>query len=130
MSGVKEGLYYTKKHEWLKPEEGGQASIGITDYAQNSLGDIVYVDASPIDTEFDAEESIGAIESVKAAEDIYAPVAGQVTEVNEELKDAPEKINQEPYSAWILKIKGYDEGELSNLMDSKAYESYLAGLEE
>ena len=129
MSEIKEGLYYTEKHEWLKPETDGLASVGITDFAQKSLGDIVYIDASPVGTSFEADEGIGAIESVKAAEDIYAPLSGTVAEVHEELKDAPEKLNQEPYSAWILKIRDYDEGALSNLMDSKAYESYLAGLE-
>ena len=127
MAEVRDDCRYTEKHEWAR-EEGGLLLVGISDFAQDSLGDIVYVDVQPVDTELDAQESFGAIESVKAAEDLYAPVQGVVAEINEDVAAAPEKINGNAYESWIVKFKNYDSAGLSNLMDAAAYKDYLASL--
>ncbi|HHU29022.1 TPA: glycine cleavage system protein GcvH [bacterium] len=121
MSKVVEGLYYAKTHEWLKVE-GDVALIGITDYAQDSLGDVVFVDLPSVGDSFDKEDSFGAVESVKAASDLMMPVGGEVIEVNEELNDAPELLNEDPYANFIIKIKVNDLDELNDLLDAKAYE--------
>lgn len=121
MSKVVEGLYYAKTHEWLKVE-GDVALIGITDYAQDSLGDVVFVDLPSVGDSFDKEDSFGAVESVKAASDLMMPVGGEVIEVNEELNDAPELLNEDPYANFIIKIKVNDLDELKDLLDAKAYE--------
>ena len=121
MAKVIEGLYYSESHEYVKVE-GGYGYIGITDYAQNALGNIVYVDMPEVDDEIEAGEEFGAVESVKAASDLNAPVSGKVVEVNEALEDAPELINQDAYANWIIKVELADASELDNLMDAKAYE--------
>lgn len=121
---IVEGLYYTKDHEWLKVE-GDEATIGLSDFAQDQLGDIVYVELPEVDDEFDKEEAFAAVESVKAAADVYMPVDGRVIDVNEELLDDPELINQDPYEAWIVKIELTDKSQLDELMDSKEYEKFL-----
>lgn len=113
MSKVVEGLYYAKTHEWLKVE-GDVALIGITDYAQDSLGDVVFVDLPSVGDSFDKEDSFGAVESVKAASDLMMPVGGEVIEVNEELNDAPELLNEDPYANFIIKIKVNDLDELKD----------------
>lgn len=123
MAKVIEGLYYSESHEYVKVENG-YGYIGITDYAQNALGNVVYVDMPDVDDDIEAGEEFGAVESVKAASDLVAPVSGTVVEVNDKLEDSPELINQDAYANWIIKVELSDEGELDNLMDAKAYEEF------
>ena len=123
MAKVIEGLYYSESHEYVKVENG-YGYIGITDYAQNALGNVVYVDMPDVDDDIEAGEEFGAVESVKAASDLVAPVSGTVVEVNDKLEDSPEQINQDAYANWIIKVELSDEGELDNLMDAKAYEEF------
>ena len=125
MSKVIEGLYYSESHEFVRVE-GEYGFIGITDYAQNALGNVVYVDMPDVDDEVTAGEEFGAVESVKAASDLMSPVSGTVVEVNEALEDQPELINQDAYENWIIKVEMSDKSELDNLMDAKAYEEYCA----
>lgn len=123
MAKVIEGLYYSESHEYVKIE-GEYGYIGITDYAQNALGNVVYVDMPDVDDEIEAGEEFGAVESVKAASDLIAPVSGTVVEVNENLEDKPELINQDAYTNWIIKVKLSDNSELDKLMDAKTYEEF------
>ena len=126
---VKEGLYYTKEHEWVQVLEDGNVLVGISDYAQKELGDVAYVELPEAGKEVKQFEVLCEIESVKAVSEVYAPVSGEVVEVNDKLEDAPEKINEEPYEAWIAKIKPENlEEELKNLMDAEAYAKYLENL--
>lgn len=125
MAKVIEGLYYSESHEYVKVE-GDEAYVGITDYAQESLGNIVYVDMPEVDDEFAAEDDFGAVESVKAASDLVSPVSGTVVEVNEALEDQPELINQDAFGNWIMKVKLSDKSELDSLMDAKAYGEFCA----
>lgn len=115
---------YTKEHEWIKVE-GSSATIGITDHAQDSLGDIVFVELPKPGADVTAHKSFGTVESVKAVSELYAPVSGTVTEVNEELAAAPEKINSDAHGAWMIKITLKDASEANALMDSVAYEKYV-----
>ena len=123
MAKVIEGLYYSESHEFVKVE-GDFAFIGITDYAQHALGNVVYVDLPEVDDEVTAGEEFGAVESVKAASDIIAPVSGTIVEVNEALDDQPELLNQDAYENWIIKVELSDKSDLDNLMDAKAYEAF------
>ena len=116
-----EGLYYSESHEFVKVE-GEYGYIGITDYAQNALGNVVYVDMPEVDDDITAGEEFGAVESVKAASDLNAPVSGTVVEVNTALEDTPELINQDAFANWIIKVKLSDPSELESLMDAKANE--------
>ncbi|HET7207972.1 MAG TPA: glycine cleavage system protein GcvH [Terriglobales bacterium] len=116
---------YTKEHEWIKAD-GNTASIGITDYAQQSLGDIVFVELPKPGSEITAGKSFGSVESVKAVSDLYAPASGTVTEVNSELATAPEKINKEANGCWMIKISLKNPGELSSLMSASDYEKFIA----
>jgi glycine cleavage system H protein len=119
---VPEELQYTRSHEWVRTE-GDTATVGITDYAQDELGDIVFVELPEEGATFGAGDSFGAVESVKAVSDIYAPVGGEVIEVNEALNDSPEKINDDPYGdGWIIKLRVSDEGDLLSASD---YEQFL-----
>lgn len=120
MSKVIEGLYYAESHEYVKVD-GDYAYIGITDYAQHALGNIVYVDMPEVDDEVEADEDFGAVESVKAASDLISPVSGTVVEINEALEDNPELINKDAFANWIIKISLSDKSELENLMDAAAY---------
>lgn len=120
MATVMEGLYYAESHEYVKVE-GEFGYVGITDYAQHEMGNVVYVDMPEVDDEVTAGEEFGAVESVKAASDLLSPVSGTVVEVNEELEDQPEKINEDAFGNWIIKVKLSDPSELDNLMDAKAY---------
>jgi len=129
MSQILEDLKYTKSHEWIKID-GGLAIIGITDFAQHSLGDVVYLDIKNVDEKVEAGESLGTIESVKAAEDIYAPISGVIAEKNEEVIQSPEKINHEPYGSWILKIKDFNKEDLNRLLSAKEYKEYVDSLEQ
>ncbi|MBQ3700451.1 MAG: glycine cleavage system protein GcvH [Prevotella sp.] len=123
MAKVLEGLYYSESHEYVKVE-GDFGYIGISDYAQHALGNVVYVDMPEVDDEVTAGEEFGAVESVKAASDLISPVTGVVVEVNEALDDQPELINSDAYANWIIKVTLSDPSELGNLMDAKAYEAF------
>jgi glycine cleavage system H protein len=116
---------YTKEHEWLK-SDGKTASIGVTSYAQDSLGDIVFVDLPKVGTELAAGKTFGSVESVKAVSDLYAPASGTVTEVNGELATAPEKINKDAHSAWMIKIVLKNPGDLNSLLAAADYEKFVA----
>ncbi|MBQ8071026.1 MAG: glycine cleavage system protein GcvH [Bacteroidales bacterium] len=120
MSKVLEGLLYSESHEWVKVD-GDVAVIGVSDFAQEEMGDITYVDLPDVDDEFEKGEEFGALESVKAASDLYCPVSGTVIEVNEALDDEPEKINEDAFGSWIIKVRMSDPGELEGLLDAAAY---------
>lgn len=125
---VLDELKYSKEHEWIKID-GTRATIGITDYAQNSLGEIVFVELPETGSQLEEGDVLGVVESVKAASDVYSPLAGRVLEINEDLVDDPGRINQDPYGSWmaVLEISGTDA--LDSLMDASAYEAYCAGEE-
>lgn len=123
MAKVIEGLYYSESHEFVKVE-GDFAYIGITDYAQHALGNVVYVDLPEVDDEVEAGEEFGAVESVKAASDIIAPVSGVIIEVNEALDDEPELLNKDAFENWIIKVEMSDKTELDSLMDAAAYAEF------
>ncbi len=119
-------LKYTKSHEWVHAESDGTITVGITEHAQDLLGDLVFIDLPEIGKELAAEQEAAVVESVKAAADVYAPVAGTVTEVNEELADAPELVNQNAYASWLFKMKPGNCGDLDALLDAAAYISISA----
>ncbi|MBE6215120.1 MAG: glycine cleavage system protein GcvH [Bacteroidales bacterium] len=121
MSKVIEGLLYSESHEWVKVEDG-IAIIGITDFAQHEMGDLSYVDMPEVDDELSKGEEFGAVESVKAASDLFSPVSGTVVEVNEALEDSPELLNEDAFANWIIKVQMSDEAELEELMDAAAYQ--------
>lgn len=123
MAKTIEGLFYSESHEWVKVD-GETAIIGISDHAQQAMGNIVYVDMPEEEDEVTANEDFGAVESVKAASDLISPVSGVVVEVNEALADAPELLNKDAYENWIIKVKMDDPEELKNLMDAAAYEKF------
>ena len=116
---------YTKEHEWIKAD-GGNATIGITNYAQETLGDIVFVDLPKVGTEITAGKTFGTVESVKAVSDLFAPTTGTVTEVNGELTTAPEKVNKDAHGAWMIKIALRNPGELNSLLSASDYEKFVA----
>ena len=122
MSEIPADLKYTASHEWVRLEDDGRITIGITDHAQQALGDLVFVELPETESEVDAGDACAVVESVKAASDIYAPVAGKVTEVNELLIDTPEKINEDPYvDGWIFRMEIDDPAALDDLLDASAY---------
>lgn len=124
MANVPEDLHYSKDHEWVKVE-GDAAIIGITDYAQNSLGDVVYVELPKPGEEFAANESFGSVESVKAVSEVFTPVAGSVLAINESLADEPEKVNSDPYGqGWMLRIRMANAGEVDSLLSAAEYEDF------
>ena len=123
MAKVIEGLYYSESHEYVRVE-GDYGFIGITDYAQNALGNVVYVDMPEVDDEVEAGEEFGAVESVKAASDLYSPVSGTVVEINEALEDQPELINQDAFENWIIKVELSDKSQLDALMNAATYEAF------
>jgi len=126
MSMYPEQLRYTKEHEWVGLK-GDVATVGITDHAQEELGDIVYVELPKSGTKVEKGKTLGSVESVKAVSDIYSPVSGEVVEINEKLADAPEKINKDPHGeAWLVKIRLTAPGDLSDLLSAAEYESYIA----
>jgi glycine cleavage system H protein len=116
---------YTKEHEWISVE-GSIGTIGITDYAQNSLGDIVYVDAPKVGDTVTANKTFGSVESVKAVSDLFSPVSGKVTEVNESLKTEPDKINADSHGTWIIKVELSNPAEVGGLLDAAGYEAFIA----
>ena len=116
---------YTKDHEWIKID-GSSGTVGITDYAQHELGDVVFVELPKVGAKIKAGESFGSVESVKAVSDIFSPVSGEIAEINASLVDSPEKINQDPHgTAWLVRLKLDDPKEASSLMDAKAYQAYV-----
>mgnify|MGYP000399363626 CR=1 FL=1 len=122
---VAKGLFYTKDHEWVKVE-GDEAYIGIADYAQHHLGDIVYVELPDVDDEFEKGEDFAAVESVKAASDVFMPVGGKVVAINEELMDDPALLNQDAFENWLIKVELADKSEVEELMNDEDYEKFLA----
>ena len=124
---LREGLLYSKSHEWVK-EEGDIAVIGLTDYAQSELGDLVFVNLPEEGDEISVGEAFSDVESVKAVSDVYAPVSGTVCEINDELMDAPEKINEEPYEAWFVKVKDITEKE--ELLSAEEYKAFVESEQE
>lgn len=122
MSTVLDGLYYSESHEWLKVE-GEFGYIGITDYAQHQLGNVVYVDLPEVDDELNQGEEFGAVESVKAASDLLSPISGIVVEINDKLEDKPELLNEYAFGNWICKVKINDKAELDSLMNAEAYKA-------
>lgn len=125
MANVPENLRYSKDHEWILVE-GDTATMGISDYAQHSLGDVVYIDLPAVGKTFGAHETIGSVESVKAVSDVFIPISGEVLEVNETLNDTPEAVNNDPYgAAWFAKIRFGNPAEIEELMDAAAYQEYL-----
>ena len=124
MSKIIDGLFYAESHEYVKID-GEFGYVGITDYAQHELGNVVYVDMPEVDDEVSAGEDFGAVESVKAASDLISPVSGVVVEINEALNDSPELVNADPYENWIIKVKLSDASETENLMDAAAYKEFI-----
>ena len=124
------GCKYNEDHEWIRVE-GAEGIVGISDYAQDQLSDVVYVELPEVGDTFDAGDVFAVVESVKAASDVYMPVGGEILEINEELEDSPELVNQDPFGeAWFVRIAIADSDELDDLMDVEAYKSLIAGLEE
>lgn len=124
MSNIPENLRYSKDHEWVSVE-GDVATIGITDYAQSSLGDIVYIEFPSVGDSFASHEAFGSVESVKAVSELFTPVAGEVVEINESLNDEAEKVNSTPYDAWMIKVKMANAGEADAMLNAAEYEEYL-----
>ena len=126
MSQIPEKLLYTKDHEWVRREEDGTVLVGITDYAQASLGDITFVELPDVDESFATGETFGVVESVKAASDLYMPVGGTILEANEDLQDSPESVNSDPYgAAWMIRIQPDDSAELASLLDAAGYKDIV-----
>jgi glycine cleavage system H protein len=125
MANVPEDLHYSKDHEWIRVE-GDVGTIGITDYAQNSLGDVVYVELPKVGDSFEAHEPFGTVESVKAVSELFTPVAGEVIEINESLQDEPERVNSDPYGgAWMVRMRVKNRAEVDGLLTAAEYEDYL-----
>jgi len=123
---IPEDLKYTKDHEWVRAD-GDMATVGITEFASQELGDIVFIEVETVGEEMDAEDTFGSIEAVKTVSDMFMPVSGEVTEFNEALEDAPETINQDPYGeGWIIKVRMTDPSQLDNLLDAKAYRELIS----
>ncbi|MDQ2938371.1 MAG: glycine cleavage system protein GcvH [Acidobacteriota bacterium] len=124
MAQIPEDLHYSKDHEWVRVE-GNVAVVGITDYAQDSLGDVVYVEVPKVGDEFAANESFGSVESVKAVSEVFSPVSGEIVGVNEALADEPEKVNQDPYgSGWMIRVEMSNPGEVDSLLTAAEYEDF------
>jgi glycine cleavage system H protein len=126
MSKTPSDLRYTKSHEWVKREADGSVTVGITDHAQSLLGDMVFVELPKVGTKVAAGKECGVVESVKAASDVYAPIAGEITAVNTSVSDAPESVNKNAYGAWMFKLKPSAAGDVDKLLDAKAYEALVA----
>ena len=127
MANIPEDLHYSKDHEWVRVE-GDVAVVGITDYAQNSLGDVVYVELPKVGEQFAANEPFGSVESVKAVSEVFSPVTGEVAGANESLNDEPEKVNQDPYGeGWMIRMKMSNSGEVDSLLTAAEYEDFTKG---
>ncbi|MGY4491808.1 glycine cleavage system protein GcvH [Pseudomonas sp. TE3610] len=125
MSNIPADLRFAESHEWARLEADGTVTVGISDHAQEALGDVVFVELTEVGKVYAAGEAAGVVESVKAASDIYSPVSGEVIAINEELADSPEQLNEEPYSAWIFKLKPSDTAELDKLLDAAGYKAAI-----
>ncbi len=126
MANIQENLHYSKDHEWVEVN-GEVATIGITDYAQHALGDVVYVELPTVGDTLESHEAFGSVESVKAVSEIFTPIAGEVVEVNADLNDTPEAVNSDPYgAAWMIKIKMKNQGEADAMLNAAEYEEYLS----
>lgn len=124
---IPKDLKYTKEHEWIRDNGDGTATVGVTDFAQSELGDIVFVELEDVGFEFEKDESFGTVEAVKTVSELFAPVAGEIVEVNEKLEDEPELVNDDPYGdGWMIKLKISDESELEDLMSATDYEEIIA----
>lgn len=120
-------LKYTKEHEWIRDNGDGTATVGITDFAQGELGDIVFVELEEVGFEFEMDESFGTVEAVKTVSELYAPVSGEISETNDKLQDAPELVNEDPYGdGWMVKLKVNDASEMDSLMTAEEYEEIIA----
>lgn len=128
MARIPEGLHYTKDHEWVRIE-GGVGTVGITDYAQHAMGDVVYVELPEVGDEVAAGDDFVVVESVKGANDVFSPVSGKVAEINDELDGAPELVNQDPYANWLVKLEVADPSEAGKLLDASAYAKLVEELE-
>lgn len=127
MSDVPSDLKYLETHQWVRVDDNGLATVGITDFAQQQLGDVVYIGVPELGATVTGGEEAGVAESVKSASDVFSPVTGEVTEVNEALEDEPEKVNDDPYGeGWLFRVKMADEGELDGLMDPESYSDLIA----
>ncbi|MBI6923115.1 MULTISPECIES: glycine cleavage system protein GcvH [Pseudomonas] len=125
MSNIPAELRFAQSHEWARLETDGSVTVGISDHAQQALGDVVFVELAEVGKVFAAGETAGVVESVKAASDIYAPVGGEVIAVNEALADSPEQLNEQPYDAWIFKLKPSSQADLDNLLDAAGYKAAI-----
>ena len=125
MSNIPADLRFAESHEWARLETDGTVTVGISDHAQEALGDVVYVELTEIGNVFAAGDTAGVVESVKAASDIYSPVSGEVIAINEDLNGSPELLNSDPYGAWIFKVKPSNTAELEKLLDAAAYKSAI-----
>ena len=123
MSNIPAELQYTASHEWLRLEADGTVTVGITDHAQEALGDLVFVELPEVGAHFEADKELAVVESVKAAADVYAPLAGTITETNGAVVDAPESVNQDAYAAWLFKMKPDNAADLDKLLDAAAYQA-------
>ncbi len=127
MSNIPADLKYIETHQWVRLADDGTATVGITDFAQEQLGDVVYIGVPDLDATVNGNEEAGVAESVKSASDVFSPVTGEVVEINESLEDEPEKVNEDPYGdGWMFKVKLADAGELEGLMDATAYAEHVA----
>ena len=128
MANIPENLHYSKDHEWIKVDaDGGVATIGITDYAQHSMGDVVYVELPGVGDKFGTHEAFGSVESVKAVSEVFIPVAGEIVEINDGLNDTPEVVNTDPYGGgWMIKVKMDNPGEADAMLNAAEYEEYLS----
>jgi len=125
MSNIPADLRFAESHEWARLEADGSVTVGISDHAQQALGDVVFVELAEVGKVFAAGDAAGVVESVKAASDIYAPISGEVIAVNEALSDSPEQLNEEPYGAWIFKLKPSNPAELDKLLDAAGYKAAI-----
>ena len=122
MSNIPDDLHYTKTHEWVKQDADGTVTVGVSDHAQNLLGDMVFIELPDVGAEYNTGDDCAVVESVKAASDVYCPVSGEITDINEALVDAPEMVNQDPYGdGWLFKLKPNDAGEVEDLLNAEAY---------
>lgn len=127
MSSIPNNLKYTKEHEWALLGNDSIVTIGITDFAQSSLGDIVYVELPEVGKKLNQDDVFGVVESIKSVSDLYSPISGEVLEVNENLTDSPEALNELPYESWLIKLKVTDDSEFNTLMNNEAYKSHCDG---
>ena len=125
MSSIPADLRYAASHEWARLEADGSVTVGISDHAQEALGDVVFIELPELGKVFEAGQEIGVVESVKAASDIYAPLAGEVIAINESLADSPESVNSDPYGSWFFKLKPSDAAQLDKLLDAAGYEASI-----